>query len=188
MSESPTKQWRLNPSVAWGLGAGLLVGGRGLRERPSLYLAFGLPGLLLLLYGFGLSQHISNQVTPNAASVSPETSNANERWKRFRSRLPTQAWLLRNCWPWPLAIYLLLAIRGLLLVPCTLLTRRAYGRFPGETEGMNLWLWQVQEQTIRYSLVAYNEIVLLVLVLTLYAVLYATSESVRCSVKTFLRR
>jgi hypothetical protein len=79
-------------------------------------------------------------------------------------------WGRRWGWVIPLLTYAVFAVRSLLFVPCYLVVRRAFEYHPERLNTYNLWVWQIDRETIRYSLVAYREVALLTCLLLFYGI------------------
>jgi hypothetical protein len=94
----------------------------------------------------------------------------------------------RNRLALAVCVYIGLAVRALLFVPCTVVVRRAFERIPERTNDFSLWLWQVDGETVHYGLVAYEEIVLLLCVVAFYGLLYIASSKTRSGIRAFISR
>jgi hypothetical protein len=305
MKSSREKWWHLSPLTAWSLGAGLLVGAKRLENKPTLYLPFGVAGLLLVVYGFGSLKELNAEIKasdstgseppaplPAAQATRAELDRAKysfrspsfllltfllalsgcntlyapvrvipapwdvfdesvaghvatpplpngytdvavgyEAGRKWIGRLGQPAdfggvyafdknryvireaalilaalllwtlcrryphsfeqavtWIRETAWLWPFVVYIGLAIRALLFVPCTVVVRRAFERIPERTNDFSLWLWQVDGETVHYGLVAYEEIVLLLRVVAFYGLLYIASIKTRSVIRAFISR
>jgi hypothetical protein len=110
-------------------------------------------------------------------------------WLRRPQRVEQSVlWMRKTAWSWPFVVYAAFALRGILFVPCTYVVRRAFESHPERTDNSTLWLWQVSGESIRYSLVAYEEIVLLICVLAFYGILYFSSSKARFAIRGLFPR
>lgn len=90
----------------------------------------------------------------------------------------------------PLTVYALTAIHAALFVPCirtapsshAAFTDPAYMRRIGET----IYLPNITTETVRYDLVFFKEFLLLVLLLSAYAIILACSETTRCRLRGWI--
>jgi len=100
---------------------------------------------------------------------------------RVRSRIAITLRVVgRVVWLLPLALYAVAAIWRLLYVPCV--WTRHYGTLAaGRTVpyAATLALWQIDIEDVRYGLVAFEEFVLLALVIALYGTIFAVFPGIR---------
>ncbi|MBS1820670.1 MAG: hypothetical protein JST61_01635 [Acidobacteria bacterium] len=88
-------------------------------------------------------------------------------------------WLERSLWLFPLAAYAIAATLRLIYVPCLYVVSRAYGWRPERASSITLPLWQIDAQQVRYGLVLFEELVLLLLVISVYAMMFVFNPSLR---------
>ncbi len=99
--------------------------------------------------------------------------------------IPYYSQLKRIGWLLPLFLYVLAAIWRLLYVPCEWLVRARYYAIPEEIDAETRPLWDIGTARVRYGLVFFEELVLLVIVAVSYGCAFVAIRYLRPGKRVF---